>query len=74
MDLEAFRENVETFLLISGMTPTTFGKEAVGDPSFVFDLRDGREPRSATMNRVREYMREYRTEAPAAPEPVEAAE
>jgi len=28
----------------------------VGDPRFVFDLRNGRDPRSATVERVRAYL------------------
>jgi hypothetical protein len=32
----------------------------MGDPNFVFDLRDGREPRRATAMRVIAYMDENR--------------
>lgn len=45
-------ELVERHLRSQRMTPTRFGREAVGDPNFVQDLRDGREPRSATVRRV----------------------
>ncbi|MCB9993699.1 MAG: homoserine dehydrogenase [Hyphomicrobiaceae bacterium] len=34
------------------MSPTRFGREFVGDPQFVFDLRDGREPRRDTREKV----------------------
>lgn len=40
------------------MTPTRFGREAVRDPRFVFDLRQGREPREPTLRRVRAYLDE----------------
>jgi hypothetical protein len=36
--------------------PARFGRDALGDPCFVFDLRDGREPRSATVRRVIDYL------------------
>lgn len=53
---ESFRQTVETFLSETSMDPTTFGKEALSDPSFVFDLRNGRSPSAKTMDRVREWM------------------
>ena len=43
---------VEKFLRQSDVAPTRFGREAVGDPRFVFDLRRGRDPRPATVARV----------------------
>jgi hypothetical protein len=43
---------VEKYLRSSGMTPTRFGRESLGDPCFVFDLRKGREPRAGTAGRV----------------------
>ena len=36
---------IEVFLRRTGMPPTRFGRLAARDPRFVFDLRDGREPR-----------------------------
>ena len=47
---------VEQFLTVNALTPTTFGIKAAGDPNFVFDLRRGREPRRMTVERVRNYM------------------
>ena len=43
---------VEKFLSNSDIPPTRFGREAMGDPRFVFDLRNGREPRPETIQRV----------------------
>lgn len=43
---------VEKFLHRSDIAPTRFGREAVGDPRFVFDLRRGRDPRPRTVARV----------------------
>ena len=47
---------VERFLRQSEIAPTRFGREAVGDPRFVFDLRNGRDPRPQTVARVRAYL------------------
>jgi hypothetical protein len=43
---------IECYLRRSGTAPTTFGRVAVSDPRFVFDLRNGREPRPDTAARV----------------------
>ncbi len=43
---------IERHLRATGMPPTRFGRETVGDPRFVFDLRAGREPRAETVRRV----------------------
>lgn len=47
---------VEQHLKDRRMPPTRFGRESVGDPRFVFDLREGREPRRATVERVLRYL------------------
>ena len=47
---------VENFLRRSDTPPTRFGREAVGDPRFVFDLRNGRDPRPRTIARIRAYL------------------
>ena len=47
---------VEKFLNRSETAPTRFGRDVVGDPRFVFDLRKGREPRPATAKRVRAFL------------------
>ena len=43
---------VEKFLRQSDVAPARFGREAVGDPRLVFDLRKGRDPRPTTVARV----------------------
>jgi hypothetical protein len=35
-----------------GVTETSFGKRAVGDPNLVRDMKAGRELRSSTVNKV----------------------
>ena len=47
---------VEKFLRRSDIAPTRFGREAVGDPRFVFDLRRGRDPRPQTVARVKAFL------------------
>jgi len=47
---------VEKFLRQNDTTPARFGREVVGDPRFVFDLRNGRDPRPRTIARVRAYL------------------
>lgn len=49
-------QTIERYLRTSGIPPTRFGRESVGDPSFVFDLRAGREPRVRTARRVLAYI------------------
>lgn len=48
--------NVEKYLKASNVAPTRFGRDVVGDPRFVFDLRNGREPRPKTTARVLTYL------------------
>ncbi|MBA3677045.1 MAG: hypothetical protein H0W74_06520 [Sphingosinicella sp.] len=47
---------IERHLRTSRTPPTRFGREVVHDPRFVLDLRNGREPRPATINRVVKYL------------------
>jgi hypothetical protein len=54
--------SIEKFLRRSGTPPTRFGREAVGDPRFVLDLRKGREPRPATVSRVSDYLARIQAE------------
>lgn len=38
------------------MPAARFGRQVMGDPRFVFDLRKGREPRPQTVRRVLSYL------------------
>jgi hypothetical protein len=49
-------KEVEKYLRQNGTAPTRFGRDAVGDPRFVFDLRNGRDPRPRTIARVRAFL------------------
>ena len=66
---EAFLSDVEAFLASSGMPPARFGKDAIGDPNFVRNLRNGRSPSLMTADRVRAFM-----EGRNNPAPMEAAQ
>ncbi len=54
-----FREQVEAFIAAHGFKPTEFGRQALGDPSFVMTLRRGRSPRLATAEKVLSFMEEF---------------
>ena len=65
----SFLQEIDAYLARSGRDPSSFGKEALGDPNFVFDLRKGRSPSARTMDKVRAAMREHQaTPQPASSE------
>lgn len=66
-EIESFREAVESFISARGWTPTRFGRAIAGDPLFVFDLREGREPRSDTRARILKAMQEASESAALTP-------
>ncbi len=43
---------IEHFLARAEMKPTRFGREAVGDPRLISDMRNGRELRDSTAARI----------------------
>lgn len=49
-------QRIERYLRRSGTPVTRFGREALNDPRFVTDLRNGREVRSSTLARVAAYL------------------
>lgn len=49
---EQFHATVEEFLERTGFKTTEFGRQAVGDPSLVLNLRRGRSPTLATADRI----------------------
>lgn len=55
-------QRIENHLRRRRMTPTRFGREAVGDPNLVSQLKDGREPRSATLRRIIDYLNDNELE------------
>lgn len=53
MDL---RRRIEKHLNESGTAPSRFGRDVLGDPGFVSDLRQGRELRPRTARRLTHYL------------------
>lgn len=49
-------EQIEAYLKQSGVSPSTFGRMAVGDPRLVADLKAGRRPRQRTTERLLNYL------------------
>ena len=47
---------IQQFLKHAGMSPTRFGREAVGDPRLISDLRNGRELRETTVARIQAWL------------------
>lgn len=54
---------VERFLRKTGMAPTSFGSQTVGDPNLVTNLRKGRELRFKTTLKVRAFMSAHERES-----------
>ncbi len=52
-------DRIEIYLKETHMSPTRFGRRAVGDPRFVLDLRAGRRPRFRTLQKVERYLGDY---------------
>ena len=50
---------IEKFLRRTDMSATTFSRLATGDPRFVYDLRNGRIPRTRMERRVEHFMNEH---------------
>ena len=65
----SFLAEIEAVLARERLAASTFGRAAVGDPSFVRELRDGRAPSLRLVDRARAYMaaRRRATSAPSAP-------
>lgn len=59
MQKDEFRKTVEDFIKKTGMSDTNFGIEALKQPNFVFQLKDGRECREATQEKVLEFMAQH---------------
>jgi 2,4-dienoyl-CoA reductase-like NADH-dependent reductase (Old Yellow Enzyme family) len=51
--------SVEIYLREERVSAARLGRDALGDPSFVRQLRRGREPRQSTVQKVRAYMRTH---------------
>ncbi len=63
MTKKEFLATVEKFLKETKMAPTTFGTKSLEDPMFVLRLRDGRECREETQNKVLKFIKNYKEKA-----------
>jgi len=59
---EQFLSRVEDFLASSGLKPSEFGRQAVGDPSLIVNLRRGRSPTLATADRILSFIERVEAE------------
>jgi sulfate adenylyltransferase subunit 2 len=66
---QSFLTEIERFLDAAGLEPTALGKQALGDPNFVFDLRKGRSPSTRTIDKVRSWIAQQTAPAAAKPTP-----
>lgn len=58
-----FIQDIDQFLRLTGMDATQFGIKAMEDGHFVHDVKNkGRNPRIDTIERVRNFMRNYTNE------------
>lgn len=55
-------QRIERHLRVRRMSPTRFGREAVGDPNLLSQIRDGRELRAATVQRIVDYLNDNESE------------
>jgi sulfate adenylyltransferase subunit 2 len=53
---ENFLTEIDHFLKSTGTEPTALGKQAMGDPNFVFDLRKGRSPSLRTIDKIKTWI------------------
>jgi hypothetical protein len=65
--------DIEAFLRDFEMAASTFGAEAISDRAFVFMLRAGRDPKASTVDRVRDFMADYRRQHAKRPKLADAA-
>lgn len=57
-------QRIDRFLRHNRMTPTRFGRDAMGDPNFVLNLRDGRTLRASTVRRVEAWLDAHEAKQP----------
>jgi len=47
---------IEQFLARADMKPTRFGRETIGDPRLISDMKNGRELRDETIARIQAWL------------------
>lgn len=56
---QTFLEDIEAFLVKTGLPANRLGRQAVGTPNLIYRLREGKSCSIRTMDRVIEFMRDY---------------
>lgn len=64
--MDTLLPDVEAFIAAHNLADSAFGELALRDRHFVRQLRDGRETRRATVEKVRTFMAEYEPQKVAA--------
>jgi hypothetical protein len=64
--MDTLLSEIEVFCKAHDLSEWQFGDLALKDRYFIRQLGKGREPRSATVGRVRQFMASYKAEARAA--------
>lgn len=67
-DPKKLLEEIEGFLVRTGMNATEFGIQSKRDRALVFRLREGKDVLSGTASDLRQFMENYRPLARARPE------
>lgn len=62
---EQLTHEVDSFLVRHGVAASTFGRQAIGDWRLVRRLRAGEDIRVSTVERVRQFMADYKPRADA---------
>lgn len=57
--MDSIVSEIETFCEAHGLSPSKFGRLAAKDTWLVKGLKDGREPRRATIVKIRHFMATY---------------
>jgi hypothetical protein len=60
--MNEFLKKIEEFLASSGMSATNFGIKAMNNPTFVFDIRNGRQCLDSTKDKVLDFINNYKQE------------
>jgi len=55
---EQLLHEIDDFLKLTGMDPTSFGEKVLNDRAFVHRLREGSDVRTRTVDRIRTYIAE----------------
>jgi hypothetical protein len=72
-DPKKLLEEIEAFLVRTGMNATEFGLQSKRDRALVFRLREGKDVRSGTASELRRFMETYRRPLAPSSKPRSAA-